>query len=111
MNKYELFTMIFFVLDKYWDENKNEELGQFLSNMNPFMFEDVGSAIPDVYENFCKIIDDKDIKMENSFEIAKMYINSLDANSVTNAFGWIDEEEWKAACADYLDEPHKGSVI
>ena len=35
MNRFELFTMIFYVLDYYWDQNQGEELGMFLSDMSP----------------------------------------------------------------------------
>ena len=50
MNRFELFTMIFYVLDYYWDQNQGEELGMFLSGMSPFTFEDIGSADPAVYD-------------------------------------------------------------
>ena len=42
MNRFELFTMIFYVLDYYWDQNQGEELGMFLSSMSPFTFEGTG---------------------------------------------------------------------
>lgn len=35
MNKFELFCMIFYVLDAEWDESKNPTLGEFLSSANP----------------------------------------------------------------------------
>lgn len=36
MNKFELFSMIYYALNHYWKENKSEELTSFLSDMNPF---------------------------------------------------------------------------
>ena len=42
MKQFELFTMIFYVLDYYWDQNQEEELGNFLSDMSPFTFADIG---------------------------------------------------------------------
>ncbi len=48
MTQFDLFSMIFLTLDHYWDEHKGEELGQFLSSMNPFLFEGEGSAVPPV---------------------------------------------------------------
>ena len=56
MNRFELFTMIFYVLDYYWDENQGEELGLFLSSMSPFTFEGTGSADPTVYDEFCEFM-------------------------------------------------------
>lgn len=99
--------------DKYgndWDDHKNDELGAFLSNMNPFLFEDIGSAVPDVYVNFCKIIGDRSITIDNSYDIAKEYISNFNDN-ISNAFGWMDKEKWKDCCKDYLAEPHKGEKI
>ena len=108
MNKFELFTMIFFVLDGYWDEHKGDDLGQFLSSMNPFLFEDIGSAVPDIYNDFCKMLGNRSITIDNSFGIAKEYISSISADYISDAFEWIDEEKWKASCNEYLSEPHKG---
>ena len=108
MNRFELFTMVFFVLDGYWDEHKNDELGEFLSSMNPFLFEDIGSAVPDIYSDFCKFIGDRNITLENSFDIAKEYINGIGVGCVLDAFRWIDEQKWKSSCEEYLSEPHKG---
>ena len=34
MNNFELFSLIFLLLDSCWEECKNEELGNFLSEMN-----------------------------------------------------------------------------
>ena len=108
MNKFELFTMIFFVLDGYWDDHKSDDLGQFLSSMNPFTFEDIGSAVPDIYHGFCKVLGDRSITIDNSFAIAKEYISSIDAGYISDAFEWMNEEKWKASCNEYLSEPHKG---
>ena len=108
MNKFELFTMIFFVLDGYWDDHKSDDLGQFLSSMNPFLFKDIGSAVPDIYNDFCKMLGNRSITIDNSFAIAKEYISSFGADYISEAFGWMDEEKWKASCNEYLSEPHKG---
>ena len=54
MSKYELFCMIFYVLDAEWDETKNKHLGTFLSAANPFLFKGTGSAVPAIYEHFVK---------------------------------------------------------
>ena len=51
INKFELYCMVFYVLDTEWDENKNPQLGEFLSGANPFLFDDIGSADPTIYLN------------------------------------------------------------
>lgn len=50
MNKFELFSMIFYVLDAEWDESKNPTLGEFLSSANPFLFDSLSSAVPEIYD-------------------------------------------------------------
>ena len=56
MNQFELFTMVYYVLDAEWDETTDPKLGDFLSEMNPFLFEDIGSANPEIYQRFCQLI-------------------------------------------------------
>ena len=56
--------------------------------MNPFLFEDIGSAVPDIYNDFCKMLGNRSITIENSFAIAKEYISSFGADYISEAFGW-----------------------
>ena len=108
MNSFELFTMIFFTLDAYWDEHKGEELGQFLSSMNPFLFEDIGSAVSDIYNDYCSWLGERSITINNSYMIAKEYVDKLNKGFIKEAFGWIDSERWVESCQRFLAEPHKG---
>jgi len=43
---------MFYALDAIYDENPNDELGNYLSGLNPFLFDDEGSADPAEYEEF-----------------------------------------------------------
>lgn len=107
MNKFELFSMIFYTLNHYWQDNKSEELGQFLSNMNPFLFDDIGSAVPDVYLKFCETIVG-DITIANSFNYAKKYISEIALPYINDAFAWVEESEWRIRAEKYLASDHKG---
>lgn len=98
--------MIFYVLDSEWDETKNKHLGSFLSAANPFLFEDVGSADPVVYKEFCNATD-KAITIEDSYKQACSYIDSLHDSIISSAFKSIDRSEWVACVRDYLSTPHK----
>lgn len=69
--------MVFYVLDAECNENKNPQLGEFLSGANPFLFDDIGSADPTIYEKIYEIVDDI-ITVENSYSIASKYIQSLE---------------------------------
>ena len=99
--------MIFYVLDAEWDETKNPQLGEFLSGANPFLFDDIGSADPAVYEKFCEAVDDP-IPVETSYEIASKYIAKIGNNVVSSAFSTIDEKEWIECVKDFLSSEHKG---
>ena len=108
MNRFELFTMIFYVLDYYWDQKQGEELGMFLSGMSPFTFADAGSADPAVYDEFCDFIKVDRIEIENSFELACKYIEWINNPYVTTAFEWVTQEEWNKKSQKYM-ESLKGS--
>ena len=46
MKRYDLFCAIFDFLDGLWEENHDEALGAYLSDANPNLFLDEGSADP-----------------------------------------------------------------
>ena len=107
MNKFELFCMIFYVLDAEWDESKDPILGEFLSSANPFLFEGLSSAVPEIYENFCSNVTEP-VTVEKSYNKALSYINSLCNDVVFKAFKSISKEEWNEAVLDCLSREHKG---
>ena len=104
---FELYCMIYLVLDAEWDDTKDECLGQFLSEASPFTFADNGSADPAVYADFKRQITEP-ITLENSFVLAKRYIDSLRDTTILEAFSWIDESEWRECVSEYLAKEHKG---
>ena len=110
MSKFELYCMIFYVLDSAWDEKHSEELTDFLSAANPFLYTDIGSADPSIYIHFCETVAD-DITIEGSYETALLYIESLGNKAVSEAFNTVDKEEWTECVAEYLSQDHKGSNL
>ena len=107
MSQFELFCMVFYVLDAQWDETKDPGLGEYLSSANPFLFTDIGSADPDVFLQFYERTE-KTIPLENSYWTACNYVKSLEDDSLARAFSRIDEKEWIACVMEYLAQPHKG---
>ena len=107
MSPFELFFIIYFVLDAEWDDTKDEWLGQFLSEASPFTFAENESADPAVYADFKRKITEP-ITLENSFVLAKRYIDSLRDATILEAFSWIDESEWRDCASEYLAKEHKG---
>jgi hypothetical protein len=107
MNKFELFSMIYYALHHYWQTHNDKELASFLSDMNPFLFDDIGSAVPSVYETYSLLVD-KEISINDSFDIAHKYAKSIGLPAVIDAIDSIQEEDWKKRCAKYLASTHKG---
>ncbi len=107
MNQFELFCMIFFVLDAEWDDTGDAVVGEYLSSANPFLFSDKSSADPTIFAHFCDVIDEN-ITIENSFSLAKKYISDLNNINVTIAFNSISETDWHDSVSDYLSQEHKG---
>ena len=108
MNKFELFCMVFYVLDADWDDTKDAVVGEYLSSSNPFLFADIGSADPTVFVHFCEVIN-KEITVETSYSLAQKYIADLNNESITKAFYTISEDDWFESVSDYLSQEHKGS--
>ncbi len=106
MNQFELFCLIFYALDSVWDETHDDALGQYLSSANPFLFTDTGSAVPDIFIEFCKETDER-ITVEDSYAVARRYIASLNNKAISEAFMTISEDDWLHAVKRYLANPHK----
>lgn len=108
MNKFELFTLIFYSLDIYYDNNPSEELGQFLSEMSPFTFKQICSADPAVFTEFCDFIKKEKIELDESYDLAIQYINSIEEIDLMPAFDNMDKVKWIDGCKKYLAIAHKG---
>lgn len=109
MTKFELFTMIFYALDAYYDEDMSEDINNFLSDMCPFTFTDVGSADPAVYEEFCDFIKTDRLDVEDSYEVARKYIEWINNPCAKKGFEWVTKEDWINKCEKYLASEHKSN--
>lgn len=52
---YNTFINMFLSLDAYWDEHRDETIAGFLSEANPYLFKDKGSADPAVWLDFSSL--------------------------------------------------------
>lgn len=98
MKIFEVYKNFFYALDYVYDNYKNKELGNFLSEANPFLFNDEGSADSCIYYEFKKIFleDNKneDISEKDVYNWIVKYINKLDNSIVKEAFSKISFEMW-----------------
>lgn len=102
IDKFKFFCMIFLALDADWDETHNEELGRFLSDANPFLFNGEVSAVRKVYDDFLEFVNDKKIDVTGSYDVACSYINHLNIPAVTESFFLLDRAQWTEALEEYL---------
>lgn len=110
MTQFELFCLVFYALDSVWEISHNDNLALFLSDINPFLWTDIGSAVPSAYIEFCEQIPQKEIPIEESHKIASEYIKNFKdyyVKDVQEAFSSISEEQWLKGAREYLSQPHK----
>lgn len=88
---------------------QNPTLGEFLSSANPFLFDSLSSAVPEIYDNFVSYITEP-VTVENSYDKALNYVNSLHNDVITKAFKSISKEEWIESTLDYLAHDQKGNI-
>ena len=116
MKKFELFIVIYEFLKSYKEKNKTEELfNHFLYDANPYVWKECISADPALYKEFEQYIGKKTISLDNSFDIAKEYIYSLedeyyDLAEMKKAFNSISKDEWMNLCTDLMSKPLKKDI-
>lgn len=97
---YDTFRLLYYSLDSIWEENKDENLGEFCSNMNPFLWKDEGSADPALYSHFKNLFEKKyknECSYEDAYNFSKDYLkNEVDiyAKYALDAFNKISFEKW-----------------
>ncbi len=80
MTKYEVLQCLYEFLDQeYWaDKNKSEEYIHYISCINPYIWDEEGTADPAYYEVFSKYCDkyfqETDCSVEQGLEYARRYL-------------------------------------
>ena len=110
MTQFELFCLTFYALDSVWETSHNEELRQYLSDANPFLWDGENSAVPEIYTEFCAVVQQENISLEESYHAAAEYINALPVY-VREAFSSITPEKWAEGARRYLSQPHKMNTV
>ncbi len=110
MNTFELFSLIFLLLDERWEVHKeNEDLGHFLSEMNPYLWDDIGSADPAVYSEFLDFMQDKTIGEDFGYSLVSPYLDTIEFYpNLKRYLSDVDKETWIDAVHQLLSQPHKG---
>ena len=100
MNIYKSFVYMFYALDAVYDEAPSEELGNYLSGLNPFWFDYEGSADPAEYEEFKEAFVNRfnDIEPNSAeiYEFCKEYLSKNAPQKAIDAFNQYEKYEWTA---------------
>ena len=99
MTQFDLFRLIYGVIDSEWKKTRSEDLVEFLSDANPFVWSDIGSADPYIFLEFCKYVKQEEIPLNESYKIACNYVKFLSKHyelykAVPGAFFKTSEEKW-----------------
>ena len=101
MDVYTIFKLMYFALDSKWEKNKDDDLGQYLSEMNPFLWNDEGSADPAMYSKFKakfqENFNSNECSVEDSYNYTKSFLkadDNINAKKALGVFSNISLEEW-----------------
>lgn len=101
VSAYDTFVAMYYALDAAYDEIKDEELRAFLSDANPFLFKDEGSADPAIFAEFSEEFEAefKDGASEQeSLDFVRDYLRSQNATVLIATFDTIvDSAKWAKA--------------
>ncbi|MBR4830367.1 MAG: hypothetical protein IKZ96_01190 [Bacilli bacterium] len=103
MNSWDIFKILYYALDSEWEKSKNVVLGDFLSEMNPFIFEGEGSADPVIYNEFKSKFNEEfnaTCKIDEGYSFCKKYIEELNKTEIIDAFNNKKVEDWIKAYKD-----------
>ena len=94
MNEKIVYIAMYRALDCRQEETKNEELREYLGDINPYVFTDRKSADPAYYAEYIEWLKKNNsfCKENNSYEIIKKYLK--DKTNFYDLFIDISKEEW-----------------
>lgn len=92
---------MFYALDAIYDESPNEELGNYLSGLNPFLFNDEGSADPAEYQAFKEAyvnhFGGTEPTTSETYEFCKYYLSKNAPEKAIEAFNQFEKDDWIAS--------------
>ena len=117
MTKKLVYIAMYRALDCLFDETQREDLGNYLSEANPYLFTDRKSADPAVYAGFSNYYDncftDDDITSEKSYTFVRKYLLSEHLSyygDFAPLFDDISLEEWTELCSIIEGEETKQAL-
>ena len=98
MDAWETFVHLFDALDAQYDEAPNAVLGDYLSNMNPFLFAGQGSADPAEFaefeHDFAKDFPDGQASPELAYAFCCKRLGQETNPLIPSVFAKVTQEDW-----------------
>ena len=95
MTAKNIYVAMYRALDCLYDEDPFEELGEFLSEANPYLFQDRHAADPAIQKEFDEFVRG-DLNMADAYECVKQYLAKK--TQFHDTFSDITLEEWTDLC-------------
>lgn len=96
---WKTFVNMFYALDLAYDDNPSRTLGQFLSDMNPFLFRGAGSADPAIYAEFKHLFamkfDNKNPDSKETYGFVVAYLEKKNPLFSSLFQANTDEDTWR----------------
>lgn len=77
-NSFQLFKAMYLLLDDVWEQNQEEDLRIYLSDADPFFYENGHSLDPVVFEDFNNLFEQKKSSGMSDYDFIVCYLNNLD---------------------------------
>lgn len=113
IDAYSVFVNMFQALNALWDECRDETLAGFLSEANPFLFKDKGSADPAIWSEFRTAFEERFPdgcqNLDDAYSFVQSYLHGIsDEYSKAYPGKWrLDDAILEIAPADRWSEVYK----
>lgn len=108
MKIFEIYNLMYLVLEELNEDNKSEGVSNFLSEANPYIWEGENSGDPAVYLDFKKQFEEKGTYVDYGYDFIVDYLANIEYyDGLIESFSSLTKEEYIDTCNHILsDQPH-----
>lgn len=115
MNSFEIYCLLFFLLDYNWLNNYDDDKAAYLGALDPYIFNGIGSADSAEFISFNKAFNEYGSNKDFGYDFIMGYIKNIDDSYILKEFEEeilnIRKEDWIYWAIDYLSFPHLGMEL
>jgi hypothetical protein len=107
MSTFEIFNLMYLVLEELNEENKDENVSTYLSEANPYIWEGENSGDPAVFYEFKKSFEEKGSFDDYGYDFIVDYLTNIDYyEGLIEIFKTLTREEYVDTCDHIIkDQP------